>query len=185
MYFMYLEKHNSRQQVSFGFTIVELLIVIVVVGVLASIVVVAYRGVQDRASSSSIVNGIKATEKALKLFGSDQGITTWWGDSTLTGTANPTIDSLIVGTGLGAYLKSVPSSNNNLTWQYDFDNDTYSGCSTASTVVNINIGNVDKQSVAQGVDDALDDGNITCGKVRYSTTTQTLRYSLSANGVFN
>ena len=38
---------------AYGFTIVELLIVIVVIAILAAISIVAYRGIQDRANSSS------------------------------------------------------------------------------------------------------------------------------------
>jgi prepilin-type N-terminal cleavage/methylation domain-containing protein len=37
-----------------GFTIVELLIVIVVIGILAAITIVAYNGIQDRANDTSV-----------------------------------------------------------------------------------------------------------------------------------
>ncbi|MDB5165339.1 MAG: Fimbrial protein, partial [Candidatus Saccharibacteria bacterium] len=37
-----------------GFTIVELLIVIVVIGILAAITIVAYNGIQNRARVSSV-----------------------------------------------------------------------------------------------------------------------------------
>ncbi len=39
-----------------GFTIVELLIVIVIIGVLAALIVVAYNGIQDRARQSKIAH---------------------------------------------------------------------------------------------------------------------------------
>ena len=39
-----------------GFTIVELLVVIVVIGVLAAITIVAYNGMQARAYNASLVN---------------------------------------------------------------------------------------------------------------------------------
>ena len=44
-----------------GFTIVELLIVIVVIGVLAAISIVAYNGIQTRATNASIVAAAKST----------------------------------------------------------------------------------------------------------------------------
>jgi len=56
-----------------GFTIVELLIVIVVVGVLAAITVVAYNGVQERAESAKIITRAQAYVKGLKLWEADQG----------------------------------------------------------------------------------------------------------------
>ena len=43
-----------------GFTIVELLIVIVVIGVLAAITIVAYNGIQSRARDSARVSDINA-----------------------------------------------------------------------------------------------------------------------------
>lgn len=55
----------NKQQ---GFTIVELLIVIVVVGILAAITLVAYNGAQDRARSSRIVSSLGQVSKKVKLW---------------------------------------------------------------------------------------------------------------------
>lgn len=59
-------KHN-------GFTIVELLIVIVVIGILAAITIVAYNGVQQRARDSRRVSDMKQVQKDLELFYTSQG----------------------------------------------------------------------------------------------------------------
>ncbi len=61
-----------RKTVS-GFTIVELLIVIVVIAVLAAITVVAYNGIQERAQSTSIINKAAAYKKGLQLWEADTG----------------------------------------------------------------------------------------------------------------
>lgn len=51
-----------------GFTIVELLIVIVVIGVLAAIVIVAFSGAQQRARNAQIKTGVIAYQKALNMY---------------------------------------------------------------------------------------------------------------------
>lgn len=56
-----------------GFTIVELLIVIVVIGVLAAISVVAFNGVQARARDNVRYNDAKAILKALELYKANVG----------------------------------------------------------------------------------------------------------------
>ncbi len=48
-----------------GFTIVELLIVIVIIGVLASITVVAFNGIQDRARLTDMKTDIATLQKAI------------------------------------------------------------------------------------------------------------------------
>lgn len=56
-----------------GFTIVELLIVIVVIAILATISVVAYNGIQDRARKSHLTSDINAIKKAMEMYKADQG----------------------------------------------------------------------------------------------------------------
>ena len=77
-----------------GFTIVELLIVIVVIAILAAISVVAYSGIQQRARDSQRENDIKILTKALELYYIDNGkyppgggstnINSWWTTSSDT-----------------------------------------------------------------------------------------------------
>ncbi len=59
---------NSR-----GFTIVELLIVIVVIGILASITVVAFNGVQQRARVSKIQSDINGVNKLIQAYNAEKG----------------------------------------------------------------------------------------------------------------
>ena len=56
-----------------GFTIVELLIVIVVVAILAAITIVAFNGIQDRARNAALVSDLTAASKQLKLDQVDNG----------------------------------------------------------------------------------------------------------------
>lgn len=51
-----------------GFTIVELLIVIVVIAILAAITIVAYNGIQQRARDTQRRSDVAAIEKGLKMW---------------------------------------------------------------------------------------------------------------------
>lgn len=56
-----------------GFTIVELLIVIVVIGILATLVITAYSGIQQKARNSKRQTDINALQTALEGFHTDKG----------------------------------------------------------------------------------------------------------------
>jgi prepilin-type N-terminal cleavage/methylation domain-containing protein len=64
-----VEKENLQH----GFTIVELLIVIVVIAILAAISVVAYTGIQERANASVIQNDLANVAKKIHLLRAETG----------------------------------------------------------------------------------------------------------------
>ena len=51
-----------------GFTIVELLVVIVVIGILAAITVIAYNGISSKAIATSLLSDLNNASKQLKLY---------------------------------------------------------------------------------------------------------------------
>jgi len=56
-----------------GFTIVELLIVIVVIGILAAITIVTFNSIQSRAQNSSVQNDLSAMAKKVGVEAVDTG----------------------------------------------------------------------------------------------------------------
>ena len=58
---------------AYGFTIMELLIVIIVIGILATISFITYRGIQERAKTVALTAGIDQWHKAI-LLADMQGI---------------------------------------------------------------------------------------------------------------
>ena len=56
-----------------GFTIVELLIVIVVIGILAALVIVSYNGIQTRTKNTQTIAAANAWVKIIKQYQADTG----------------------------------------------------------------------------------------------------------------
>src|SRR5688500_18575191 len=69
-----MQMRIKRMQAHNGFTIVELLIVIVVIAILAAISVVAFTGMQARANDSRIRSGVAQFEKALRVWAIDHPV---------------------------------------------------------------------------------------------------------------
>ena len=65
---MVSKRYNSR-----GFTIVELLIVIVVIGILAALVIVTYNGIQQKARDTERKTDINAVASHLEAYNAQEG----------------------------------------------------------------------------------------------------------------
>ena len=105
----------KRGQNKNGFTIVELLIVIVVIGILAAITVVAYNGIQQQARDSSRTTAINGVMKALEMYKIENGAYPSVGSDN-AGYALSTLSSALVPT----YLSSIPTDPRAPTTNFDY-----------------------------------------------------------------
>lgn len=100
-----------------GFTIVELLIVIVVIAILAAITIVAYNGIQNRARSSQVVSGMTQYIKAMASYAADKSaypiasgyIACFGAVNDCNGTANAT-QTAALATELSSYMNGASNS---------------------------------------------------------------------------
>ena len=98
-----------------GFTIVELLIVIVVIGILAAITIVAYNGIQNRGKAASAQAAANSLAKRAEIYNTENS-------------QYPTTTSVITGTGTQNSVTTTTTS----TW--------YSAQSTAFTTLALTAG---------------------------------------------
>lgn len=68
-----LAQISSKNKLNSGFTIVELLVVIVVIGILAAITIVSYSGITTRANIASIESDLSNNSKILKMYSAEHG----------------------------------------------------------------------------------------------------------------
>jgi prepilin-type N-terminal cleavage/methylation domain-containing protein len=68
---MILNDIKTKAQQEKGFTIVELLIVVVVIAILAAITIVSYNGITNRANSSAALSTAASLQKKIELFSAD------------------------------------------------------------------------------------------------------------------
>lgn len=90
-----------------GFTIVELLIVIVVIGILAAITIVAYNGLQARSRDSIRKADLASINKAIRLFYAENGnypMASGW----CTQMSNPSYAASFK-TEMAPYISNIPS----------------------------------------------------------------------------
>lgn len=85
-------KHTKQS----AFTIVELLIVIVVIGILAAITIVAYSGITTRAENAVTISAVEAYNKALTEYAIEHGSYPTAGGMCLGGTY-PMLDGTTAG----------------------------------------------------------------------------------------
>lgn len=111
-----------------GFTIVELLIVIVVIAILAAITIVAYNGIQERAKTTQQVGAVGQYVKAFSLYTADKGKYPYEGSNLSGDTAcvypatcgsggNATLTASLK-SNMSQYLSTDPSFNSAVTMNY-------------------------------------------------------------------
>lgn len=105
-------QHSSSTQARAGFTIVELLIVIVVIAILAAITVVAFNGIQKRGKDSQRKSDIAAITKALELYYIDNDrYPAGSGSTTINASWSTTADASWqnLATALAPYMAKLPT----------------------------------------------------------------------------
>lgn len=108
---MKLYTHSSKPQ---GFTIVELLIVVVIIAILAAITIVAYNGIQARSKSSAAQSTASMVAKKAEVYNADDTTTGYPATlAALTGAAATATYAIPAGSvvGLGAAPTSTAAQN--------------------------------------------------------------------------
>ena len=125
-------KVKNRQ----GFTIVELLIVIVVIAILAAITIVAYNGIQSRARTSSAQAAANNFAKKAEAYNADSSGSAYPMASTdLTGASSSTTYYLTGVTVTGTAIAAAPADPATLNFWRCGTNTTAAATSLATTTV--------------------------------------------------
>ena len=102
---------SARRQLAKGFTLVEILIVVVILGILAAIVIPQFTSASETAKASSLVSQLQTIRSQLELYqvqhnGQYPDLVTDW--QQLTGTTDA--DGVRGNAGYGPYLQKAPSN---------------------------------------------------------------------------
>lgn len=172
-----------------GFTIVELLIVVVVIAILAAITIIAYNGIQDRAKYSKTVSAINAISKAFQLkaiadgkYQSDSYYSTCIGQPL----ANQYIDDIVKlckdSNPLSNYVKADAYLVEDVPLVYDNDDDIYPSPCTGFSDRGVNLlfaFNVTDAALLKLDNDYDNNNGLNCGKVRKNSSSGQQYYMLS------
>ena len=121
---------SNNRRIWRAFTLVELLVVVAIIGILATVVVISYSGAQDKARDSRRVSDIQTISQAIQLEANTRGSSTYY-DSACSGATYAVTDiglnAILAPTYFGTMPLDPVSRNNYYNTQYVYESSVYGG----------------------------------------------------------
>jgi prepilin-type N-terminal cleavage/methylation domain-containing protein len=134
-----------RHRTAAAFTLVEIMIVVVIIGLLAAIAVPAFRKIRERSLASRYANDFKQFESAFQRYSFENGS---WPAPAAGG---------VIPTGMAGYLPASYTTTSPMAGNYLWSGPSSNIVLRHSTATD---------SVMRQVDELLDDGNLATGEFR-------------------
>lgn len=176
----FTQHYFPRRKSNAGFTLLELLVVIGIIGILITIILVSLNQARITSQASGILQNFQQLERAMFLFADLEDIHDWWEDDSFGLGPDPTIQNLIDNTELSIFLNRAPSPFIGDVYRYSTASGSYN-CNSANPTlgVNLTLSNV-PQTYFDIIDKIMDNGDgDDCGKISYDNTT--IYYKLGAS----
>lgn len=143
-----------------GFTLVEIMVVVVIIGLLAAIGMPTFRQVTMRSKATALINDIRQFTTALQTFSHQNG--RWPADGLPGEIPAEMSDAISV-----VFTKPTPIGG-----QYDWDYDVSPGGIPARAAITVLTANgftmTNDLGLVELIDSMMDDGNLTTGNVQYN-----------------
>jgi len=166
---MIIEKGQHMNTTRNGFTLIEMVVVIMVIGVLAAMVVPKFAGAHTDATVVAAGEDILAMTQALENHKSTKG---FWPVDTATGVSPPEITANFKGS--SPFEKPCPIGS-----AYDYDNQSVGSVKVITIALKSTIALPGPTIVdAQALDEFIDDGVLNTGRFR-STSSGSYVYRIS------
>lgn len=143
--------HRPGHSYSRGFTLVEIMVVVVIIGLLAALAVPAYQRVKRRSQNSTVVNGLRVFSQAFETYQSQNGA---WPANVGPSVVPPGMNSADLKT---STWKSAPAIGGEWNWDY-FPTKPF-GFTAGISLSNFTC---DDAQLAE-IDAMIDDGNLSTG----------------------
>ena len=147
---MYTSGQHTFPPAKRGFTLVEIMIVVLIIGILAAMAGVAFKQVRERSVATAVANDLRIFADAFQTYALEHG------------NYPADVGPATVPSGMEDYLNtSLFTSETPAGGRYDWDEGVF-GITAAVSVMNTTVG----AETIQKIDEILDDGSAGSGVVR-------------------